>query len=152
MTKDRAEIKKILKIQTFWGRCVPPKQGLRPCVAKLTHCPGPGEKEPSWPRHSGVQKAFIEGLARRLGTPSGTIWEPRSMETAPLQMYTRVPKEPIWPRDSGDWNALAEGLARRLGTRGPRILGTLGWSGSPGMLWESWGGLRSWEILGPERS
>ena len=66
--------------------------------------------------------------------------------------YKVVPKEPSWPRDTFGEKLARGGLARRLGTRGPRILGTLGWSGSPGMLWESWGGLRSWEILGPERS
>ena len=38
------------------------------------------------------------------------------MQTAPLQVYTVVPKEPTWARDSGEWNALAEGLARRRET------------------------------------
>ena len=33
------------------------------------------------------------------------------------------------------------------GTQDPGVW-TLGWSGSPGMLWESWDGLGSWEILG----
>ena len=62
--------------------------------------------------------------------------------------YEVVPKEPSWPRDTFGEKLARGGLARRLGTRGPRILGTLGWSGSPGMLWESCDGLGSWEILG----
>ena len=74
------------------------------------------------------------------------------MESGAKERSQMVPKEPSWPRDTFGQKALTEGLASRLGTRGARILGILGWSGSPGMVWESWHGLGSWEILGPGRS
>ena len=57
-------------------------------------------KEPIWPHHSGDWNALAEGLARRLGVPSAAIWEPKSRETAPLQvslhdLCTLVPFDPF---------------------------------------------------------
>ena len=107
---------------------------------------------------SGVPKSMESGAkqASQGRSPQKAILDPAPSvgpdRWNPVQNrgYEVVPKEPSWPRDTFGQKLAVGGLARRLGTWGSRILGILGWSGSPGINRMLGDPGRFWDLGDPE--